>query len=165
MWHCIYMHMCFSHKCCITIQLFYILTFSFINMCWEFIHILTYPDLFCFFCQLRIWVSSLTLCWASAEITPKRVSQHVFPWLQHYSCYRRKLMVFLSLVSPYGCLLLFHLWTHEPSTVPRIVSKYSINACVSKLLNLQGKVQSEWLRWRLLALKHCHLMLFFLLVE
>lgn len=48
--HCIYMHMCFLHKCCITIQLFYNLTFSFINMCWEFIHILTDPDLFCFFC-------------------------------------------------------------------------------------------------------------------
>lgn len=72
--------------------------------------------------------------------TPKRVKQHMFPWLQHYSCYRRKLMVFLFLISPYGCLLLlFHLWTHEPNTVPRIVSTYSINACISKLLNLTGK--------------------------
>lgn len=161
MWHCIYMHMCFSHKCCITIQLFYILTFSFINMCWEFIHILTYPDLFCFFCQLRIWVSSLSVerqlrllpKESHSTCSPDYNTIHVIEGNWWFSC-------------PYGCLLLlFPLWTHEPSTVPRIVSKYSINACVSKLLNLQGKVQSEWLRWRLLALKQCHLMLFFLLVE
>lgn len=134
------MHMCFSHKCCVTRQLFYNLTFihqyvlgiyPYINISRFILFILLVKNL------SQLSDSLLSVSWdfsslKSSVTTPKRVSQHVFPWLQHYSCYRRKLMVFLSLISPYGyLLLLFHLWTHEPSTVPRIVSKYSINACVS----------------------------------
>lgn len=54
--------MCVFHTNTVELlQLFYTPTFSLITMCWEFIHILTYPYLSCFFCQVRTLVNSLIL--------------------------------------------------------------------------------------------------------